>query len=92
MMIVVELRRAEIWRCAAAVSERKRFGSFSPRTSTVLICRFRKFLAGGKIYGAQALILGGDIAGKAIVPLVMNGDKRYWYRFQGEEGMSTTTG
>jgi Icc-related predicted phosphoesterase len=31
---------------------------------------FRKFLGAGKFYGADALVLGGDITGKAIVPLV----------------------
>jgi Icc-related predicted phosphoesterase len=30
---------------------------------------FRKFLNAGKIYGAQHLILGGDITGKAIIPI-----------------------
>jgi Icc-related predicted phosphoesterase len=31
---------------------------------------FRKFLGAGRFYGADALVLGGDITGKAIVPLV----------------------
>ena len=31
---------------------------------------FRKFLGARKFYGADALVLGGDITGKAIVPLV----------------------
>ena len=31
---------------------------------------FRKFLNAGKFYGADALVIGGDITGKAIVPLV----------------------
>ena len=30
---------------------------------------FRKFLAAAKSYGAGALILGGDIAGKGLVPI-----------------------
>jgi uncharacterized protein len=30
---------------------------------------FRKFLAAARVYDADALILGGDIAGKAIVPM-----------------------
>jgi uncharacterized protein len=32
---------------------------------------FRKFLGAGRFYGADALVLGGDITGKAIVPLVV---------------------
>jgi Icc-related predicted phosphoesterase len=31
---------------------------------------FRKFLGAGRFYSADALVLGGDITGKAIVPLV----------------------
>ena len=30
---------------------------------------FRKFLAAAKIYEADALVLGGDIAGKGLVPV-----------------------
>ncbi len=30
---------------------------------------FRKFLNAGKFYGASALILGGDITGKSLVPI-----------------------
>src|SRR5690349_15347001 len=30
---------------------------------------FRKFLAAARVYEADVLILGGDIAGKAIVPI-----------------------
>jgi uncharacterized protein len=33
---------------------------------------FRKFLAAAKIYEADALVLGGDIAGKGLVPAVAN--------------------
>lgn len=31
---------------------------------------FRKFLNAGKVYDADALVLGGDITGKAVVPLI----------------------
>jgi uncharacterized protein len=31
---------------------------------------FRKFLNAGKFYGAQVILLGGDVTGKMIVPLV----------------------
>lgn len=35
---------------------------------------FRKFVNAGKFYDANVLILGGDITGKMIVPLVKQGD------------------
>lgn len=38
-----------------------------------LVC-FRKFLAARKFYSADVLILGGDLTGKAIVPILRNGD------------------
>jgi Icc-related predicted phosphoesterase len=44
---------------------------------------FRKFLAAAKVYEADALVLGGDVAGKAIVPIIHNGDGRYEVRYQG---------
>jgi uncharacterized protein len=47
---------------------------------------FRKFLAAAKVYEADALILGGDIAGKAVVPIIENGGSRYTYQFQGVKG------
>jgi uncharacterized protein len=44
---------------------------------------FRKFVAAASAYEADALILGGDIAGKAVVPMVRNGNGVYRYEFQG---------
>jgi uncharacterized protein len=44
---------------------------------------FRKFLAGAPAYRANALILGGDIAGKAIVPIEDLGGNRYRYTASG---------
>jgi len=35
---------------------------------------FRKFVNAGKFYGANVLILGGDVTGKAIVPMVRTAD------------------
>lgn len=43
---------------------------------------FRKFLNGGTIYEADAMILGGDIAGKAMIPLIRSGSA-ISTRFQG---------
>ena len=45
---------------------------------------FRKFLNAAEFYGAEAVLLGGDITGKAIVPLVAS-NGRYEGRFLGEE-------
>lgn len=38
---------------------------------------FRKFLNAGKAYGADAVILGGDITGKALVPVVEEAGGRW---------------
>jgi len=40
------------------------------------IC-WKKFINAGKFYGANVLILGGDITGKAIVPIVHYGNNTY---------------
>ena len=44
---------------------------------------FRKFINAGKFYGVDALILGGDVTGKAFVPLVRLDDGAYEARFIG---------
>lgn len=44
---------------------------------------FRKFLAAATVYEANALILGGDVAGKAMVPIVPKTTGTYSYSFQG---------
>lgn len=44
---------------------------------------FRKFVAAAAAYQADALILGGDVAGKAMVPIVSEGNSRFAYSFQG---------
>ena len=43
---------------------------------------FRKFLAAAKVYDAQVLLLGGDVAGKALVPFVSRG-QRYEFVLHG---------
>lgn len=40
------------------------------------IC-WSKFLNAGKFYGADKLILGGDMTGKAVVPVIHQGGKNY---------------
>jgi uncharacterized protein len=40
------------------------------------IC-WKKFVSGGKFYEVDVLILGGDMTGKAIVPIIAQGNGRY---------------
>lgn len=40
------------------------------------IC-WKKFLSASKFYGADTLILGGDMTGKAIVPIIAQGNDQY---------------
>jgi Icc-related predicted phosphoesterase len=40
------------------------------------IC-WKKFISGGKFYEVDTLILGGDMTGKAIVPIIDQGGNRY---------------
>ena len=45
---------------------------------------FRKFLAAAKVYQADAVILGGDFAGKALVPILRPGRGRSTRRIDGQ--------
>lgn len=45
---------------------------------------FRKFINSGAHYEADVLILGGDITGKALVPIVDRGDETWYARLHGE--------
>lgn len=45
---------------------------------------FRKFVNAAGFYGADVLILGGDLTGKLVVPIVGNGDGRYVAEWHGE--------
>jgi uncharacterized protein len=45
---------------------------------------WRKFLGAGRFYGVQALIMGGDLAGKAIVPITIAGES-FGAHFLGED-------
>jgi Icc-related predicted phosphoesterase len=40
------------------------------------IC-WKKFISGGKFYEVDTLILGGDMTGKAIVPIIAQGGEKY---------------
>jgi hypothetical protein len=45
---------------------------------------FRKFVSAGKIYKAKIMVVGGDITGKRIVPIVQQHDQRYKVDWPGE--------
>jgi Icc-related predicted phosphoesterase len=45
---------------------------------------FKKFVNAGKFYKADVLILGGDITGKAVVPIIEKSDGTFHCRFLGE--------
>ncbi len=46
---------------------------------------FRKFLNAGRAYGADAVILGGDVTGKALVPVVEQADGCWTARVGGKD-------
>jgi uncharacterized protein len=46
---------------------------------------FKKFVAGAKFYGADVLLLGGDISAKIVVPIVTAGRGRYVAQLHGQE-------
>jgi Icc-related predicted phosphoesterase len=45
---------------------------------------FRKFINAGKFYNVDALVLGGDIAGKMLVPIIALGNNSYRATLQSE--------
>jgi uncharacterized protein len=51
---------------------------------------WRKFLGAGRFYRVSGLIMGGDLTGKAIVPIARNGDEHFTAEFLKErhEGSS----
>ncbi len=51
---------------------------------------FRKFLNAAKMYDADALIFGGDITGKAIIPIVRRSDGTYLTNHFGQQKTLTT--
>ena len=46
---------------------------------------FRKFINAAKFYKADVLVLGGDITGKLIMPILRAANGNYTFRRQGEE-------
>ena len=45
---------------------------------------FLKFINAARFYGIDVLVLGGDLTGKVVIPLVRQGAGRYVAQFQGE--------
>ena len=52
---------------------------------------FRKFLNGAKFYKVDHIIMGGDITGKFLVPIVHERDSHYRVTLQGARSRSTAT-
>lgn len=59
---------------------------------------WRKFINSGPHYGASILVLGGDMTGKAVVPIIDQGGDRYYYHmqdirheFEGREALAKET-
>jgi Icc-related predicted phosphoesterase len=59
---------------------------------------WRKFINSAPHYGANILILGGDMTGKAVVPIIDQGSDRYYYHmqdvrheFEGQEALAKET-
>ena len=46
---------------------------------------FRKFIGAAKFYEADTLVMGGDITGKTVVPMVQDAGGKYHFNFQGQE-------
>ena len=46
---------------------------------------FRKFLNCAEFYDADVIVLGGDMTGKALVPVVVDGDGRYRVELQDQQ-------
>jgi Icc-related predicted phosphoesterase len=46
---------------------------------------WRKFLGAGRHYGVDSLVMGGDLAGKALVPIARQPDGSYTAKFLGEQ-------
>ncbi len=51
---------------------------------------FRKFISSGLQYKANALIVGGDVTGKAMIPVIHQGGGRYIANLFGADQIATT--
>ena len=53
---------------------------------------FRKFLNAAKVYEASVLVLGGDITGKLLIPLVDQGQGRFRYHWLDRDVVTDSEG
>lgn len=53
---------------------------------------FRKFISSGLQYKADVLIVGGDVTGKAMIPVIQVGNGRYEASWFGNQAVATTPG
>jgi uncharacterized protein len=53
---------------------------------------FKKFVAAARFYGADLLVLGGDLTGKLVVPLVRQADGRFRMWLHGRERLLDEAG
>jgi Icc-related predicted phosphoesterase len=51
---------------------------------------FRKFLSGARVYKADALILGGDITGKIVIPIISSKNGIFRADYLGREKVART--
>jgi len=68
----------------ASRSEHERTIYFASDLHGSEVC-FKKFIAAARFYGADTLLLGGDISAKVVVPIVTTGPGRYAAQFHGRE-------
>src|SRR5215469_18673628 len=69
---------------AARPSEAQRTIFFASDVHGSEVC-FKKFVAAAKFYGADTLLLGGDISAKIVVPVVRAGGGAYRAELHGHE-------
>src|SRR5436305_14700465 len=53
---------------------------------------WKKFINAAAHYPAEALVMGGDLTGKALIPIVRQGDGSYSARVIGEQRLARTAG
>ena len=71
-------------RKAAPRGENQRTIFFASDLHGSEVC-FKKFVAAAKFYGADTLLLGGDISAKIVVPVVRAGSGTYRAEFHGQQ-------
>jgi Icc-related predicted phosphoesterase len=78
---------AQRWRAARGASKQSDFVVFYASDVHGSDRCWFKFVNAAKAYGADALIMGGDLAGKAVVPIVRQGAGKYRMVFLGDSSV-----